>query len=76
MTVCLTGGVLSSLLPQYPNQKLTLDHRSIVWNSKQGFTIRSPTFSFVGLIFCQAVAEGVVHNSPKYFVHRHGQHHT
>ncbi|XP_040023464.2 vascular endothelial growth factor receptor 1 isoform X2 [Gasterosteus aculeatus] len=62
---------VTTALVKYPNQKLTLDHRSIVWNSKQGFTIRSPTFSFVGLIFCQAVAEGVVHNSPKYFVHRH-----
>nr|XP_040023462.1 vascular endothelial growth factor receptor 1 isoform X1 [Gasterosteus aculeatus aculeatus] len=62
---------VTTTLVKYPNQKLTLDHRSIVWNSKQGFTIRSPTFSFVGLIFCQAVAEGVVHNSPKYFVHRH-----
>ncbi|XP_037312209.2 vascular endothelial growth factor receptor 1 isoform X2 [Pungitius pungitius] len=62
---------VTTTLVKYPNRKLTLDHRSIVWNSEQGFTIQSPTFSYVGLIYCQAVTEGVVHNSRTYYVHRY-----
>lgn len=66
-------GCSYSLLPQYPNHSLSPDHRSILWNSKQGFTIRAPTFYYIGFFYCQTITEGVTHKSRIYFVHRPGQ---
>lgn len=62
-----------SLLPQFPNQSLRPDQRNIIWDSKQGFTIRTPTFYYIGLFFCQTITDGVTYMSQQYFVHRPGQ---
>lgn len=69
----MTAGVFSSLLPQYLDHSLSPDQRNIIWNSKLGFTIRTPTLFYTGLFFCQAVVDGVTHKSHQYYVHRSGQ---
>ncbi|XP_061777484.1 vascular endothelial growth factor receptor 1 isoform X2 [Nerophis ophidion] len=61
--------VTSSLI-KFPDHSLSPDQRNILWSSKQGFTIRSPTFFYIGLFFCQSVVDGVTHKSRIYFVHR------
>ncbi|XP_061876866.1 vascular endothelial growth factor receptor 1 isoform X8 [Entelurus aequoreus] len=61
---------ITSSLIKFPNHSLSPDHRNILWSSKQGFTIRSPTFFYIGLFFCQSVVDGVTHKSRIYFVHR------
>ncbi|XP_071341314.1 vascular endothelial growth factor receptor 1 isoform X2 [Trachinotus anak] len=61
---------VTTTLVKFPSQSLSPDQRNIIWNSKQGFTIRTPTFYYIGLFFCQTVADGVTHKSRKYFVHR------
>ncbi|XP_068437356.1 vascular endothelial growth factor receptor 1 isoform X3 [Clinocottus analis] len=60
----------TTTLIKFPNRSLSPDHRSIVWNSKQGFTIRAPTLYYVGFFHCETINEGVTHKSRKYFVHR------
>ncbi|XP_036934609.1 vascular endothelial growth factor receptor 1 isoform X2 [Acanthopagrus latus] len=62
--------VTTTLVKQYPNYSLSPDQRNIIWNSKQGFTIRSPTFFYIGMFFCQTITDGVTHKSRVYFVHR------
>nr|XP_043871471.1 vascular endothelial growth factor receptor 1-like [Solea senegalensis] len=59
-----------SFLPQLHNPSLKPDQMNIIWNSKQGFTIRSPTFYYIGLFFCQTVIGDVTYKSRNYFVHR------
>ncbi|XP_039982500.1 vascular endothelial growth factor receptor 1 isoform X2 [Xiphias gladius] len=54
----------------FPNQSLSPDQWNIIWNSKQGFTIQTPTVHNIGLFFCQTITDGVTHKSHKYFVHR------
>ncbi|XP_054621079.1 vascular endothelial growth factor receptor 1 isoform X3 [Dunckerocampus dactyliophorus] len=61
---------ITSSLVKFPNQSLSPDQRNIMWSSKTGFTIRSPTFYYIGLFFCQSVMDGVTHKSRIYFVHR------
>ncbi|XP_034416288.1 vascular endothelial growth factor receptor 1 [Cyclopterus lumpus] len=61
---------VTTTLVKYPNHSLSPDHRSIVWNSKHGFTIRAPTFYYIGFFYCQTITEGVTHKSRIYFVHR------
>uniref|UniRef100_A0A3B3VYZ9 receptor protein-tyrosine kinase n=1 Tax=Poecilia latipinna TaxID=48699 RepID=A0A3B3VYZ9_9TELE len=39
------------------------DQRNILWNSRKGFTIQTPNFSYIGLFHCEAVVDGVKHNS-------------
>ncbi|XP_034427857.1 vascular endothelial growth factor receptor 1 isoform X1 [Hippoglossus hippoglossus] len=62
--------VTTTLVKQFPSRSLSPDQMNIIWNGKQGFTIRSPTFYYIGLFFCQTVIDGVTHKSHKYFVHR------
>uniref|UniRef100_A0A7N8X0M2 receptor protein-tyrosine kinase n=1 Tax=Mastacembelus armatus TaxID=205130 RepID=A0A7N8X0M2_9TELE len=66
----VTNPNITTTLVKFPNQSLRPDQRNIIWNSKQGFTIRTPTFYYIGLFFCQTVTDGVTHKSHKYFVHR------
>ncbi|XP_056155061.1 vascular endothelial growth factor receptor 1 isoform X1 [Lampris incognitus] len=61
---------VTTLLVKFPDHKLSPDQRNIVWNSRQGFTIRSPTFFYVGLFFCQATVDDVSYSSHIYIVHR------
>ncbi|KAM3593029.1 uncharacterized protein V6R79_004741 [Siganus canaliculatus] len=61
---------ITTSLVKFPSHSLSPDHRNIIWNGKQGFTIRTPTFYYVGLFFCQTVTDGVTHKSRIYFVHR------
>ncbi|XP_037135971.1 vascular endothelial growth factor receptor 1 isoform X3 [Syngnathus acus] len=61
---------ITSTLVKFPNHSLSPDQRNIVWNSKRGFTIRSPTFYYIGLFFCQTLVDGVTHKSRIYIVHR------
>ncbi|XP_040921731.1 vascular endothelial growth factor receptor 1 isoform X2 [Toxotes jaculatrix] len=61
---------ITTTLVKFPSHSLSPDQRNIIWNSKQGFTIRTPTFYYIGLFFCQTVIDNVTHKSQKYFVHR------
>uniref|UniRef100_A0A8D3AUV2 receptor protein-tyrosine kinase n=1 Tax=Scophthalmus maximus TaxID=52904 RepID=A0A8D3AUV2_SCOMX len=61
---------VTTTLVKLPSHSLSPDQRNIIWSSKQGFTIRTPTFYYIGLFFCQTVIDGVTHKSHKYFVHR------
>ncbi|XP_041817873.1 vascular endothelial growth factor receptor 1 [Chelmon rostratus] len=61
---------VTTTLVKFPSHSLSPDHRNIIWNSKQGFTIRTPTFYYIGLFFCQTITDGVTHKSRIYFVHR------
>ncbi|XP_044031605.1 vascular endothelial growth factor receptor 1 isoform X3 [Siniperca chuatsi] len=60
----------TTTLVKFPNHSLSPDQRNILWNSKQGFTIRTPTFYYIGLFYCHTIADGVTHKSRIYFVHR------
>ncbi|CAJ1082186.1 vascular endothelial growth factor receptor 1 isoform X2 [Xyrichtys novacula] len=57
-------------LVKLQNPSLKPDHRNIIWNSKQGFTIRSPTLHYIGPFYCETITDGVTHKSRMYFVHR------
>ncbi|CAL8294417.1 unnamed protein product [Lota lota] len=50
--------------------KVRPDQKSIVWNSRLGFTIRRATYHYIGLFYCEAMVDGVPHFSYRYFVHR------
>lgn len=67
------GVVFSLPLSQYHSRSLIPDQRNIIWSSRRGFTIRSPTFFYIGLFFCQTTGDKVRHQSRRYFVHRIGQ---
>lgn len=61
---------VNTTLVKFPDQSLSPAHRNIVWSSKRGFTVRTPTFHYTGLWFCQTVTDGVKHKSRIYYVHR------
>ncbi|XP_028288442.1 vascular endothelial growth factor receptor 1 isoform X2 [Parambassis ranga] len=61
---------ITATLVKFPSRSLSPDQRNIIWSSNRGFTIRTPTFYYIGLFFCQTVADGVKHKSRVYFVHR------
>ncbi|XP_051266110.1 vascular endothelial growth factor receptor 1 isoform X2 [Dicentrarchus labrax] len=61
---------VTTTLVKFPNHSLSPDQRNIIWNSKQGFTIRTPTFYYIGLFYCQTITDGITHKSRIYFVHR------
>ncbi|XP_050953554.1 vascular endothelial growth factor receptor 1 isoform X1 [Labeo rohita] len=56
-------------LVKFPFHRLTPDYRNIIWNSRQGFTIRSPTFFYIGLFSCETIVNGVKHSN-KFLTHR------
>ncbi|KAK2859469.1 hypothetical protein Q5P01_004089 [Channa striata] len=55
---------------QYPSHIVKPDQRSIIWNTKRGFTIRRPTLFYTGLFYCQIVSDGVTHKSANYLIYR------
>nr|XP_024003250.1 vascular endothelial growth factor receptor 1 [Salvelinus alpinus] len=56
-------------LVKFPDRELTPDQRNIVWNSRQGFLIRSPTYFYIGLFSCKTSVNGTTH-SLSYLTHR------
>ncbi|KAJ3611473.1 hypothetical protein NHX12_021488 [Muraenolepis orangiensis] len=46
------------------------DRKTLVWNSRQGFTVLRPNYFYTGLFYCQAVVDGVPRSSEQYLVHR------
>ncbi|KAL1006502.1 hypothetical protein UPYG_G00073180 [Umbra pygmaea] len=59
-----------SLVKQYPDSHvLKPDQRNIVWNSRRGFIIRSPTLFYVGMFSCKTSLNGTTH-SISYLTHR------
>ncbi|KAM9337201.1 vascular endothelial growth factor receptor 1 [Symphorus nematophorus] len=61
---------VTTTLVKFPNHSLSPDQRNIIWSSKLGYTIRTPTFFYIGLFYCQTITDGVAHKSREYFVHR------
>ncbi|XP_049913306.1 vascular endothelial growth factor receptor 1 isoform X1 [Epinephelus moara] len=61
---------ITTTLVKFPSHSLSPDQRNIIWNSKQGFTIRTPTFYYIGLFYCQTITNGITHKSRVYFIHR------
>uniref|UniRef100_A0A8C8E194 receptor protein-tyrosine kinase n=1 Tax=Oryzias sinensis TaxID=183150 RepID=A0A8C8E194_9TELE len=68
----VTNPNITTTLVKFLSKSLPADQKNIVWNSRQGFTIRAPTYYDVGLFHCQATVNGVRHQSQSYFVHRPG----
>ncbi|XP_038853128.1 vascular endothelial growth factor receptor 1-like [Salvelinus namaycush] len=56
-------------LVKFPDQELTPDQRNVVWNSRQGFLIHSPTYFYIGLFSCKTTVNGTTH-SLSYLTHR------
>ncbi|TRY76063.1 hypothetical protein DNTS_012280 [Danionella cerebrum] len=56
---------------QFPLQQLVPDHRNIIWNSRQGFIIRSPTYFYIGLFSCETTVNGVKYSN-NFLTHRPG----
>ncbi|TWW70991.1 Vascular endothelial growth factor receptor 1 [Takifugu flavidus] len=46
------------------------DQRNIIWNSTKGFTVRSPTFFYIAIFFCETSVNNVTYKSRSYLVHR------
>ncbi|XP_061569530.1 vascular endothelial growth factor receptor 1 [Cololabis saira] len=66
----VTNPNFTTTLVKFPSRSLKPDQRNIIWDNKIGFTIRTPTFYYIGLFFCQTVIDGVKHDSRIYIVHR------
>uniref|UniRef100_A0AAR2KGQ0 receptor protein-tyrosine kinase n=1 Tax=Pygocentrus nattereri TaxID=42514 RepID=A0AAR2KGQ0_PYGNA len=56
-------------LVKFPKHKLDIDRRNIIWNSRRGFVIRSPTYFYVGLFYCETVINGVTYSN-KFLTYR------
>uniref|UniRef100_A0A6Q2YBT4 Platelet-derived growth factor receptor-like protein n=1 Tax=Esox lucius TaxID=8010 RepID=A0A6Q2YBT4_ESOLU len=57
-------------LVKFPDSRvLTPDQKNIVWNSRRGFVIRSPTFFYIGMFSCKTTLNGITH-SISYLTHR------
>ncbi|KAL7840746.1 hypothetical protein AOLI_G00260690 [Acnodon oligacanthus] len=56
-------------LIKFPKHKLGIDQRNIIWNSRRGFAIRSPTYFYVGLFYCETVIDGITYSN-KFLTHR------
>uniref|UniRef100_A0AAY4ANM1 receptor protein-tyrosine kinase n=1 Tax=Denticeps clupeoides TaxID=299321 RepID=A0AAY4ANM1_9TELE len=58
-----------SLIKVTPIQTLIPDQKNIIWNSRQGFIIRSPSIVHTGLFSCEIKVNGVKHLQ-HYITHR------
>ncbi|XP_036376880.1 vascular endothelial growth factor receptor 1 isoform X2 [Megalops cyprinoides] len=56
-------------LIKFPGQRLVPDQKSIIWSSKKGFIIPSPSYRFSGLFSCETRLNGILH-SAQYLTHR------
>lgn len=61
---------ITTTLVKYPNVHISPDQRNIIWNSRIGFTIRTPTYYYVGPFQCEAISDGIAYRSQLFFVHR------
>ncbi|XP_028816438.1 vascular endothelial growth factor receptor 1 isoform X2 [Denticeps clupeoides] len=61
--------VVSLIKWQAPIQTLIPDQKNIIWNSRQGFIIRSPSIVHTGLFSCEIKVNGVKHLQ-HYITHR------
>uniref|UniRef100_H3BXH9 Platelet-derived growth factor receptor-like protein n=1 Tax=Tetraodon nigroviridis TaxID=99883 RepID=H3BXH9_TETNG len=61
---------LTASLVKNGDYSLDPDQRQIIWNSKRGFTIKSPTFFYISVFFCQTRVNNVTYKSRSYLVHR------
>ncbi|MED6257555.1 hypothetical protein ATANTOWER_026702 [Ataeniobius toweri] len=66
----VTNPNITTTLVKHNSRPLSQEQRNIIWNSKQGFTIQMPTYFSTGLFHCEAVIDGLKHNSRAYYVHR------
>ncbi|XP_047205627.1 vascular endothelial growth factor receptor 1 isoform X2 [Girardinichthys multiradiatus] len=66
----VTNPNITTTLVKHNSRPLSQGQRNIIWNSKQGFTIQMPTYISTGLFHCEAVIDGLKHNSRAYYVHR------
>lgn len=57
---------------QFPLKTLIPDQKNIIWNSKEGFTIRSPSILDTGLFYCETTVNGVTHKQD-FIVYRPGE---
>lgn len=64
---------MSPFFSQNSDISLSPDHRNIIWNSRQGFTVRSPTFFYIAIFFCETSVNNVTYKSRSYLVYRPGQ---
>ncbi|XP_041922906.1 vascular endothelial growth factor receptor 1 isoform X1 [Alosa sapidissima] len=51
---------------QVPPQTLNPDQKDIIWNSKEGFTLRSPSIMHTGLFYCETTVNGMKHKQHFY----------
>ncbi|XP_065114286.1 vascular endothelial growth factor receptor 1 isoform X3 [Paramisgurnus dabryanus] len=58
-----------SLVKEFPLTPLTPDYQTIIWNSRHGFTVRSPTFFYIGFFSCETIVNGVKYTN-KFVTHR------
>uniref|UniRef100_A0A1A8DNS7 Fms-related tyrosine kinase 1 (Vascular endothelial growth factor/vascular permeability factor receptor) n=1 Tax=Nothobranchius kadleci TaxID=1051664 RepID=A0A1A8DNS7_NOTKA len=66
----VTDPKITAALVKLYTQVLTPDQESIMWDSKQGFTIKAPLINSTGLFHCRTIIDGVAYNSQAYYVHR------
>lgn len=59
-----------TLVKKFPQRRLGTDQRNIIWNNKKGFIIRSPTFFYIGLFFCETIVNGTKFSSNLFITHR------
>ncbi|XP_062841606.1 vascular endothelial growth factor receptor 1 [Trichomycterus rosablanca] len=45
-------------LVKFPDRRIQSDQRNIIWNSRKGFVIRSPTYFYIGLFSCETIING------------------
>ncbi|XP_066502453.1 vascular endothelial growth factor receptor 1 isoform X2 [Hoplias malabaricus] len=54
---------------KFPRQKLGSDQRNIIWKSRKGFVIHSPTYFYIGLFYCETIINGTTYTN-KFLTHR------
>ncbi|KAM9436218.1 vascular endothelial growth factor receptor 1 isoform 2-T2 [Clarias gariepinus] len=56
-------------LIKFPDRRLGTDHRNIIWNNRKGFVVRSPTYFYIGLFFCETTIGGITYTN-KFLTYR------
>ncbi|XP_060755794.1 vascular endothelial growth factor receptor 1 isoform X1 [Neoarius graeffei] len=56
-------------LVKFPNRRLGTDNKNIIWNNRKGFVIRSPTYFYIGLFFCETIINGTKYTN-KFLTYR------
>ncbi|TNM96294.1 hypothetical protein fugu_015955 [Takifugu bimaculatus] len=61
---------VTAVLVKNSDISVSPDQRNIIWNSTKGFTVRSPTFFYIAIFFCETSVNNVTYKSRSYLVHR------